>query len=107
MPRPKKSKLSGRDEVLNILAFIRDYQRHPPKRAVHALIRELRLAIRQTYHGSSQELADASDDYNATLAEAEVLLAVMNLLERDYGVRPSTYDSVARIDWEVIDHLAS
>lgn len=100
--RIKTSKLAARDEVNALLAFLRDYSRARRRNAM-ALIRELRLAVRQANHGQSGELKDGSDDYCPSLAEGDVLLAILNMIERDFGIKPSSLDRVGRCDWEILD----
>jgi hypothetical protein len=102
--RIKKSKLVARDEVNSLLSFLRDYSRAKRGSAM-ALIRELRLAIRQANHGQSGELEDGSEDYCPSLAEGDVLLAILNMVERDFGIKVSSLDRVGRCDWEILDHV--
>ena len=94
MKKVKQSKLDAAAEVSEILKFLDDYNK-ARKPAALALVRELRLAVRQVLHGACGELDNGLDDYCVTLAQSDILLAIANMIEKNYRLSLSTAASLA------------
>jgi hypothetical protein len=103
MKKVSAYKLAARDEVRSLLKYLDDYN-HVSRKRVMELILELRLVIRQANNGASGELEDGSDDYNPSLSQAEAIMCILNMLERDNGIKVSTYETLGRIDWKILSH---
>ncbi len=96
--RASAAKLRAVENVDGFLDLLAAFQREKKPDAM-GLIRELRLVVRQANNGDGCELQDHTDSYLPDLDQADVCLCLCNALERNFGLRISSYESIGRDDW--------